>query len=293
MITTQALINYFQAALDSKWGYIYGERHTLWSAEKQAAYVNKYSGDPDRQNSCKYGGKWAGHIVTDCSGLFADAFEKLGGKIAHGSNTMWRDYCTDKGELKGGKRTDGKELLPGTAVFTGSSWNQHNHVGLYVGNGWVIEAQGTQNGVTRTKITNSKWTYWGELKGVQYGADPQPEPEPAPAGEKPTLRRGDKGAYVTLLQKELMSKGYSCGPQGADGDFGQNTEKAVRAFQSEHNGPDGRPLTVDGVAGKNTWWALESAPERITYTVTIRNLTAEQKDKLKKEYPAATVAPED
>jgi len=39
---------------------------------------------------------------------------------------------------------------------------------LYIGNGTVIEASGTQAGVITTKITNTKWCEWGELKGVVF-----------------------------------------------------------------------------------------------------------------------------
>ena len=44
-----------------------------------------------------------------------------------------------------------------------------------------------------------------------------------------TLRRGDKGEDVKELQLKLLAHGYSVGPDGADGDFGRNTETAVKA----------------------------------------------------------------
>ena len=85
----------------------------------------------------------------------------------HGSDTMYRKYCKEKGELKKGKRTDGAALKPGTAVFV---WNgsRYSHVGLYIGDGTVIEAMGTVSGVTTTKVTAGKWTHWGMLAGVDY-----------------------------------------------------------------------------------------------------------------------------
>ena len=59
-----------------------------------------------------------------------------------------------------------------------------------------------------------------------------------------------KGEDVRALQKALIANGYSCGNKGADGDFGSNTDKAVRAFQTA------KKLQVDGRAGKNTVTAL-------------------------------------
>ena len=87
---------------------------------------------------------------------------------------MWDKYCTPQGKLSNGKRTDGKELKPGTAVFVLKGTSNRSHVGLYVGNGVVIEASGTQAGVCTTQITNKKWCEWGELKGVNYGSTSTP-----------------------------------------------------------------------------------------------------------------------
>ena len=167
MIKAEDLIRKFRQALEEHWGYIYGKTRELWSDEKQAVYVRESAGDPDRRNSVLYGGKWAGHWVTDCSGLFRWAFSELGGTIAHGSNSIWDRYCSARGTLASGKRADGNPLLPGTAVFTASG-ERHNHVGLYAGGKDVIEARGAEAGVTVGRITDRKWTAWGELKGVDY-----------------------------------------------------------------------------------------------------------------------------
>ena len=262
----------------------------MWTQARQNA-LDKTT-DSNRAMSRKYGSRWIGHMVADCSGMFVYAFKKYGLGMSHISSNIYKSYCTKtKGKLTAELK---KNLRPGTAVFTGQTAGNHPHVGLYIGGdgGYVIEAAGTKQGVIRSKLTDDKWTFYGELKSVNYD-NTEPAPAPEPQDESfPTLKRGSKGKYVTLLQVKLISQGYSCGKTGADGDFGANTEKAVKEFQREHDGPDGKALKVDGIVGAATWWALDHAPERITYTVTIKNLTAEQKDKLTKEYPGATVTPE-
>lgn len=162
-ILAAKLIEKFQYALDNHFGYIINTAGILWTQAKQNATTSDMAK--------KYGQQWVGHYVADCSGLFTWAFNQLGGYMYHGSNTMWNKYCTAKGNLSGGKRTDGKTLKPGTAVFVLKNGNDRSHVGLYIGNGEVIEASGTSTGVIKSKITNSKWAEWGELKGVDYGEE--------------------------------------------------------------------------------------------------------------------------
>ena len=116
----------------------------------------------------------------------------------HGSNTMCNKYCTSKGKLSGGKRTDGQELKPGTAVFVLKGTSDRSHVGLYIGNGIVIEASGTQVGVITTEITNKKWCEWGELKGVEYDGNITPS-----APEEPTVSIGS--AVVNATKVALRS----------------------------------------------------------------------------------------
>ena len=60
------------------------------------------------------------------------------------------------------------------------------------------------------------------------------------------LKKGCKGADVTELQKDLYNKGYDIGKYGIDGNFGNDTLKAVKKFQKNNN------LTSDGIVGKNT-----------------------------------------
>ena len=65
---------------------------------------------------------------------------------------------------------------------------------------------------------------------------------------KPTLRKGDKNAYVENWQKYLQLQGYYTG--AIDGIFGPLTEKAVKDWQTAHG------LVSDGIIGAKTWAAL-------------------------------------
>ena len=64
----------------------------------------------------------------------------------------------------------------------------------------------------------------------------------------PLLRRGSRGRYVRYLQRKLLAKLYPVGTP--DGIFGANTERAVKAFQTENG------LTPDGLVGSRTWALL-------------------------------------
>lgn len=70
----------------------------------------------------------------------------------------------------------------------------------------------------------------------------------------PTLRKNNKNRYYTrILQEQLKKKGYK-GADGKvltiDGLWGQNTSYAVQNFQRD------KRLVVDNIVGKQTWKAL-------------------------------------
>ncbi|EFA69451.1 peptidoglycan-binding protein [Cylindrospermopsis raciborskii S07] len=65
--------------------------------------------------------------------------------------------------------------------------------------------------------------------------------------QMPTLRFGDSGLSIRVLQRLLISNGYNV---RVDGVFGALTETAIKAFQSQRN------LSVDGIVGPKTWSQL-------------------------------------
>lgn len=253
-IYADQLIKLFKQALNEKWGYIWGGSGETWTQAKQDAAT--------REMTIKYGQKWVGKRVADCSGLFSWAFKSLGGYMYHGSNTMWKKYCVDQGKLSNGKRDDGNELKPGSAVFMcKKNSTDYYHVGLYIGDNYVIEARGTVSGVVKSKV--SSWTHWGELKGVSYNTSDNSVAENNIVTKEYNL--GDRilkkvspcmeGNDVKQLQIKLNALGYSCGI--ADGLFGTKTENALKKFQRASN------LDDDGEFGPLSLAALNGTKQPV------------------------------
>lgn len=150
------------------------------------------------------------------------------------------------------------------------------HTGLYY-NGETCECS---KGVQYSKTLNQKWEMWGVPACVSGDI---PEPVPPDPDKKPTLRKGDQGAYVTLAQTELLQRGYDLGSYGADGKFGAKTEAAVKAFQRDWG------LVQDGVIGTKTWAMLDSTPVKVLYTVTVPHMSLADAEALVKLYPGSTM----
>lgn len=70
-----------------------------------------------------------------------------------------------------------------------------------------------------------------------------------------TTQQGSTGPAVTALQRQLKAHGQNL---AIDGDFGAGTAAAVRNFQSS------KKLSVDGVAGPQTWNSLVSGGGSVT-----------------------------
>ena len=66
----------------------------------------------------------------------------------------------------------------------------------------------------------------------------------------PTIRKGDTGTAVKVLQLALVAYEYNIGKYGSDGEFGLDTENAVKRFQKNSG------IEVDGIVGENTWGKL-------------------------------------
>jgi eukaryotic-like serine/threonine-protein kinase len=94
--------------------------------------------------------------------------------------------------------------------------------------------------------------------GKTTGPRPKPTPKPKPApwkackyyGGTANTEYGDTGSRVKEVQCILIARGYGVGSGGTDGQFGKDTEAAVKRFQTD------RHLEIDGQVGPQTWAAL-------------------------------------
>ena len=231
-IKASDLIAKVRQAYAEKWGYIWGTSGQVWTQAQQDKAT--------REMTVKYGQQWVGKRVADCSGLIKWAYRELGGDIYHGSNTMF-NQCTATGALAGKV-----SIRPGTAVFQVNG-GRRTHVGVYDGDGVVIEENGTRTGIIKSPI--GTWDEWGILPDSDVSGE---IPETVDILPLDTLTKGASGELVEYLQNALIEAGYDVGKAGADGIFGSGTLSAVKKFQQV------KGLSADGKVGKLTWAAIKA-----------------------------------
>lgn len=91
--------------------------------------------------------------------------------------------------------------------------------------------------------------YWMRYVGDEETEKPEYEDKEVELKVR-QLHKGMTGGDVKSLQRLLFADGYSVGKSGDDGDFGNDTEKAVINYQKDHE------LDPDGIAGEKTLTAL-------------------------------------
>lgn len=120
------------------------------------------------------------------------------------------------------------------------------HVGYTVGNGKCVEWRSFSYGCVTTAIARRGFEAWFFLPFLDYGEN---------LIIKRDLKRGMTGKEVAEMQKQLMNAGYALPKYGADGDFGRETEAALKKFQADNG------LKSDGVFTQATREALSALTE--------------------------------
>lgn len=185
-------------------GYDQHQNQTLWNAAKSLGY------DPSKVIKA---------VETDCARLVRLCVQC--GCVKAGLDALIPDFYT----------VTLPSVLLGTGLFVELKGSKYTDQSAYLGAGDVI--------VTPVKghtciVLNNGDKYEGDA--VEVSA------KTYDIGER-VLNNGCEGADVKQLQTYLIQLGYTLGSYGADGDFGDATEKAVKKFQVDNG------ITADGEYG--------------------------------------------
>ncbi|MDO4156107.1 MAG: hypothetical protein Q4D37_04930 [Oscillospiraceae bacterium] len=158
------LVQWAMQAQESGWGYVYGTYGNVLTEEvlqdRASIFGNEVTDYLDFIHQY-----WMGKRTVDCIGLIKSYgwYDNSSGEILIGANGMadvtangMFDTATVKGTI------DTMPEVPGLAV-----WHD-GHIGVYIGNGEVIEAMGTQYGVVKTQLAGRGWTHWLQIPYIAY-----------------------------------------------------------------------------------------------------------------------------
>ena len=158
------LVTYAIHAWESGWGYVWG---TYGSVLTDSLFAYKLEQYPDGVGSYAdfIRANWLGGRTTDCVGL-------IKGYGWLNPDTMTIEYGTNGMPDLGANQMyynasvsgtiDTMPDIPGLAV-----WHD-GHIGVYIGDGYVIEAMNTKKGVVKTKLEGRGWTHWLQIEYINY-----------------------------------------------------------------------------------------------------------------------------
>ena len=158
------LVTYAINAYESGWGYVWG---TFGSVLTEGLFQAKLEQYPDGVGNYEefISNNWVGKRTTDCCGLIKgygwldpetmSINYGTNGMPDLGANQMYYN-ASESGTI------DTIPEIPGLAV-----WHD-GHIGVYIGNGYVIEAMGTKYGVVKTQLEGRGWTHWLKVEYINY-----------------------------------------------------------------------------------------------------------------------------
>lgn len=171
-----------------------------------------------------------GKICVDCSGLIgAYRRKQIGSSQLYQTASKRLDMSTIR------------DWAVGVVLW------KKGHVGVYIGNGYCVEAKGINYGTIKSRVSDTNWSCGLTFDDLSYAYDTKIEAEGKQSNPYPvptvTLRKGAKSDAVKWLQFELNEAGFDL---VVDGDFGTKTQKAVIEYQQSCK------IEVDGIVGKVT-----------------------------------------
>lgn len=161
------LAAYAVQAWEHGWGYVWG---TFGNVLTESMLQYKLEQYPDIGASEAFIREhWLGRRTTDCVGLLK-GYGWLNPDtltIDYNTNGM-PDYTADQMYASAAEHgTDYGSMDSMPEIIGLGLWKQ-GHWGVYVGNGYAIEAMGTQYGVVRTMVEGRGWQGWCKIPYINY-----------------------------------------------------------------------------------------------------------------------------
>lgn len=138
-----------------------------------------------------------------------------------------------------------------SAIHVGEAVWLPGHIGIYIGDGLVVESSPKWTDGVQITACNCKKAGYQTRNWKKHGKLPYVVYEESCSVVLPVLYRGMTGEAVKALQRLLLAFGYDIGSKNPiDGSFGPKTEAAVCSFQRENG------LDANGLVDTYTWKAL-------------------------------------
>lgn len=138
-------------------GYVWGATGQTLTEKSLNDLYNRYPDHVDKSIVKK----WLGKQVFDCASFNVQALKAVGISVKSGATTQWKTTAWDK---KGTIDTLPEDKV--CLLYRAVNSSTMQHTGIYCGNGYFIDARGSNNGVVKNKLGTYAWTHWGIPKGL-------------------------------------------------------------------------------------------------------------------------------
>lgn len=167
------LVQWAIQAEEAGWGYVWGTFGQVLTRELFEAKLDQYPEDIGGHADF-IRANWVGGRTADCVGLIKGYswYDPETGSVNYatngmpdvGANQMFYN-AVEKGPISTIPE------IPGLLVW------MDGHIGIYIGDGYVVEAMGTRYGVVKTALHGRGWTNWCKNPYINYIEETAPTEE--------------------------------------------------------------------------------------------------------------------